>query len=48
VVLDRRRPVAKLVSYTPEDQGKSFAARRLVKGFDGLPKTSHDSTRHIR
>jgi antitoxin (DNA-binding transcriptional repressor) of toxin-antitoxin stability system len=47
VVMDRRRPVAKLVSFAPEDQRKSFAARRLVKGFSALPKSSRDSTRYL-
>ena len=47
VVMDRRRPVAKLVSFSAQDQGKAFADRRLVKGFDALPKSSHDSTRHL-
>ena len=47
VVLDRRRPVAKLVSFTPEDQGKAFVDRRLVKGFAALPKSPRDSTRYL-
>jgi antitoxin (DNA-binding transcriptional repressor) of toxin-antitoxin stability system len=47
VVMDRRRPVAKLVSFTPEDQGKPFADRCLIKGFAELPKSSHDSTRYL-
>ncbi len=47
VVTDRRRPVAKLVAFAPEKQGKPFGERRLVKGFADLPKTSNDSTRYI-
>jgi antitoxin (DNA-binding transcriptional repressor) of toxin-antitoxin stability system len=47
VVMDRRRPVAKLVSFGARDQGKAFADRRLVKGFAALPKSSHDSTRDL-
>jgi hypothetical protein len=45
--MDRRRPVAKLVSFTPEDQGKTFAERRIVKGLLDLPKSSGDSTRYL-
>ena len=44
VVLDRRRPVAKLVSFAPEDRGKAFAGRRSVKGFAELPEFARDST----
>lgn len=44
VVMDRRRPVAKLVPFTPEDQGMPFRERPLVKGFSSLPKLPHDST----
>jgi antitoxin (DNA-binding transcriptional repressor) of toxin-antitoxin stability system len=47
VVMDRRRPVAKLVAFAPEDGGTSFANRRLVKGFAALPKSAHDSTRYV-
>ena len=47
VVMDRRRPVAKLVSFTQEDQGKTFGERTLVKGFSELPKSSNDSTRYL-
>ena len=47
VVMDRRRPVAKLVPFTAEDEGKSFADRPLVKGFSALPKSRHDSTRYL-
>jgi antitoxin (DNA-binding transcriptional repressor) of toxin-antitoxin stability system len=44
VVMDRRRPVAKLVPFTPEDEGMPFRERPLVKGFSSLPKLPHDST----
>jgi antitoxin (DNA-binding transcriptional repressor) of toxin-antitoxin stability system len=44
VVLDRRRPVAKLVPFTLEDKGIQFGDRPLVKGFSKLPKLPHDST----
>ena len=44
VVMDRRRPVAKLVPFTPEDQEMPFRERPLVKGFLSLPKLPHDST----
>jgi antitoxin (DNA-binding transcriptional repressor) of toxin-antitoxin stability system len=44
VVMDRRRPVAKLVPFTLEDQGIPFGDRPMVKGFSNLPKLSHDST----
>ena len=47
IVMDRRRPVAKLVSFTPEDQGRTFAARRLVSGFSALPRSSDDSTLYL-
>ena len=47
VVMDRRRPVAKLVPFTTEDEGVSFADRPLVKGFSALPKMRHDSTRYL-
>jgi antitoxin (DNA-binding transcriptional repressor) of toxin-antitoxin stability system len=47
VVMDRRRPVAKLVSFTPDDQGKAFADRRLLKGFAELPMSSDDSTVYV-
>ena len=46
-VLDRGRPVAKLVPFFPEDEGGGFARRPLVKGFAALPKTGHDSTRYL-
>jgi antitoxin (DNA-binding transcriptional repressor) of toxin-antitoxin stability system len=38
VVMDRRRPVAKLVPFTSENEGVPFAERPLVKGFSKLPK----------
>jgi prevent-host-death family protein len=44
VVMDRGRPVAKLVPFKAGDEGKSFADRTLVKGFSALPKLRHDST----
>ena len=44
VVMDRRRPVAKLVPFTPEDQEMPFSERPLVKGFLSLPKLPQDST----
>lgn len=47
VVMDRSQPVAKLVPFAPEDQGKAFADRPLAKGFSGLPKMRHDSTRYL-
>jgi antitoxin (DNA-binding transcriptional repressor) of toxin-antitoxin stability system len=47
VVMDRKRPVAKLVSFTSEDEGRAFADRPLVKGFSALPKLRHDSTRYL-
>ena len=47
VVMDRSRPVAKLVPFTPEDEGTSFADRPLVKGFLALPKSRNDSTLHL-
>lgn len=47
VVMDRQRPVAKLVPFTSEDEGKTFAERPLVKGFSNLPKLRHDSTRYL-
>ncbi len=45
--MDRRRPVAKLVSFTPGDLGKAFADRRLLKGFAELPMSSDDSTVYV-
>lgn len=47
LVMDRSGPVAKLVAYNQEFEGKSFADRRLVKGFAALPKVLHDSKRCI-
>jgi antitoxin (DNA-binding transcriptional repressor) of toxin-antitoxin stability system len=47
VVMDRRRPVAKLVAFTPDDERKPFADRPFVKGFSALPKLRHDSTRYL-
>ena len=47
VVMDRRRPVAKLVPFTAADEGRSFADRPLVKGFSTLPKSRHDSTPYL-
>ena len=47
VVMDRRRPVAKLVPFTTADEGKAFADRPLVKGFSTLPKSRHDSTLYL-
>ena len=47
VVMDRRRPVAKIVPFTKEDEGTSFASRALVKGFPELPKIRHDSARYL-
>lgn len=47
VVMDRSRPIAKLVPFTTEDEGKPFADRLLVKGFSEIPKVRHDSTRYI-
>ena len=47
VVMDRRRPVAKLVPFTLADAGKSFAIRPLVQGFAELPKMRHDSTDYL-
>jgi len=47
VVLDRRRPVARLVAFTAEDSGQRFADRPLVRGFSKLPKLGHDSTRYL-
>ena len=44
VVMDRRRPVAKMVPFTAEDQEMPFSDRPLVKGFSSLPKLPHDST----
>jgi antitoxin (DNA-binding transcriptional repressor) of toxin-antitoxin stability system len=44
VVLDRRRPVAKLVPFTLEDKGIPFGDRPMVKGFSSLPKLPDDST----
>jgi antitoxin (DNA-binding transcriptional repressor) of toxin-antitoxin stability system len=47
VVMDRRRPVAKLVPFTTEDEERTFADRPLVKGFSSLPRSQHDSTRFL-
>jgi antitoxin (DNA-binding transcriptional repressor) of toxin-antitoxin stability system len=47
VVMDRRRPIAKLVPFTTEDEAMPFAARPLVKGFSALPKVRNDSTRYL-
>lgn len=47
VVLDRRQPVAKIIPFTPEDQGISFAERKFVKGFTDLPKKRHNSTVYL-
>ena len=47
VVMDRRQPIAKLVPFTTEDEGKRFADRPLAKGFSTLPKLRHDSTRYL-
>jgi len=47
VVTDRQRPVAKLVPFIQEGEGKSFADRPMVKGFSALPKMRHDSTRYL-
>lgn len=47
VVMDRKRPIAKLIPFTPEDAGTAFADRPLVKGFSALPKLPHDSTKYL-
>lgn len=47
IVMDRRRPVAKMVPFKSGDEGGTFAERRLVAGFARLPKSEHDSTRGI-
>ena len=47
VVTDRSTPVAKLVPFTPHDEGTRFAERPLVKGFAALPKSDHDSTAYL-
>jgi antitoxin (DNA-binding transcriptional repressor) of toxin-antitoxin stability system len=47
VVMDRRRPVARLVPFTPQDEGTRFADRPLLKGFSALPKLRHDSTTYL-
>jgi antitoxin (DNA-binding transcriptional repressor) of toxin-antitoxin stability system len=47
VVMDRRRPVAKLVPFTSRDEGTRFADRPLLKGFSSLPKLRHDSTTYL-
>ena len=47
IVMDRRRPIAKLVPFTSADEGTSFADRPLVKGFSKLPKMQQDSTLYL-
>jgi len=47
VVTDRGRPIAKLASLVAEDEGKPFAARRLVKGFSKLPRSAGDSSVYV-
>ena len=47
VVMDRRRPVAKIVPFTSADEEVHFADRPLVKGFSALPKLRHDSTCYL-
>jgi len=42
IVLDRGRPTARLLPFA-EDDSKSFAMRRSVKGFDQLPEITVDS-----
>ena len=47
MVTDRKRPIAKLVRFSSEEEGMTFAERPLVKGFSTLPKVRHDSTRYL-
>ena len=42
VVTNRERRIAKLVPFSSEDEGKTFAERPLVKRFSTLPKVRHD------
>lgn len=46
IVLERGEPIAKIAPFVEED-GLTFSQRKLVKGFSGLPKIRHDSTRYI-
>src|SRR4051812_48607982 len=41
VILERGRPVAKIVPFTDSDNGIAFANRTLVPGFSDLPKMAH-------
>jgi len=47
VVLDRRLPVARIIPFTKEEQGKCFGERALVRGFAALRRMEHDSTRYL-
>ena len=47
VVTDRNRPIARLIPFTTEDEGMSFADRPLVRGFAALRKLRHDSARYV-
>ncbi len=47
VVMDRNHPVAKLVPFTQQDQGRAFADRIFINGFSKLPKIPNDSGRFI-
>jgi len=47
VVIDRGRPVATIVAYSDAQARVSFATRKLVRGFAGLPAISGDCTESI-
>ena len=47
VVLERGRPVAKIMPFTEDDRGTLFSDRTLVNGFSDLPLTRHDSAEYI-
>jgi antitoxin (DNA-binding transcriptional repressor) of toxin-antitoxin stability system len=47
VVMDRDKPIAKLVPFTAQDNGRRFAERRLIKGFAELPRLHHDSSEYV-
>ena len=47
VVTDRRQPIACMIPYTEDVVRTPFSKRRLVPGFDKLPRLEVDSTEAI-
>ena len=47
VVMDRRRPVAKIIPFSEGDMGRRFSERTFVKGFDQMKHRDADSGRFV-